>query len=151
MGLKFSEIAANLGVDAVTVWRVVKLFRQTGVVQKKAYPCRPSYKITPAVQFSVALTVLRRPGVYLGELQKEIAEEYGEELSLSAICRFFHKNGFTRQKLKIAAKQRDPLLRSQFVLDVSLYTPEMLNSLMKLEVIGVIAFEGMDTVCVENL
>ena len=103
------------------------------------------------VQFSVAFTVLRRPGVYLGELQKEIAEEYGEELSLSAICRFFHKNGFTRQKLKIAAKQRDPLLRSQFVLDVSLYTPEMLNSLMKLEVIGVIAFEGMDTVCVENL
>ena len=27
LGLKFSEIAPNLGVDAVTVCRVVKLFR----------------------------------------------------------------------------------------------------------------------------
>ena len=86
LGLKFSEIAANLGVDAVTVWRVVKLFRQTGVVQKKAYPCRPSYKITPAVQFSVAHTVLRRPGVYLRELQKEIAEEQSLSITASTVA-----------------------------------------------------------------
>ena len=125
LGLKFSQIAANLGVDAVTVWRVVKLFTQTGDVKKKAYPCRPC-KITPAVQFSIAHTVLRRPGIYLRELQSEIAEEHGEELSLSAICRFLHKSGFTRQKLRMVATQRDSLLRSQFVLDISFYTPEML-------------------------
>ena len=125
LGLKFSEIAANLGVDAVTVWRAVKRVRLTGNV-KKAYPCRPAYKITTAVQFSVAHAVLRRPGIYLRELQWEIADEYGDYVSQSAICRFLHKSGFTRQKLKIAAQQRDTVLRSKFVLDASLYAPEML-------------------------
>ena len=109
----------------MTVWRAVKHFRLTGDV-KKAYPCRPAYKNTTAVQFSVAHVVLRRPGIYLRELQWEIADECGEHVTQSAICRFLHKSGFTRQKLKIAAKQRDTVLCSKFVLDASLYAPEML-------------------------
>ena len=38
LGLKNSEIAFNVGVDYTTVWRTVKLFRDTGDVQKRAYP-----------------------------------------------------------------------------------------------------------------
>ena len=33
--LNSREIAANLGVDSTMVWRTVKLFRETGDVQKK--------------------------------------------------------------------------------------------------------------------
>ena len=36
------------------------------------------------------------------------------------------KSGFTRQKLKIAASQRDDLVRANFVSEVSMYNPEML-------------------------
>lgn len=83
---------------------MVKIFRQTGDVMKKAYPCRAAYKITPAIQLSVTHTVLRRPGIYLREIQREIFEEHGEKLSLSAICRFLHKSEFTRQRQELSTK-----------------------------------------------
>ena len=44
----------------------------------------------------------------------------------SSICRFLKKMRFTRQKLKVIAKQRDDLLRAQFVSEVSLYEAPML-------------------------
>lgn len=113
-------LAGKLKLKQVTVWRSVKLFKRTGDATKKAYSCRPTYKITPIIQLSVAHAVLWRPGIYLRKIQMQIVEEHGEELSLSAIHRFLHRSGFTRQRLKIAATQRDCLLRSQFVLDVSL-------------------------------
>ena len=37
LGLKSSEVAVNLGVDRMTVWRTVTLFRNTGNVQKKTH------------------------------------------------------------------------------------------------------------------
>ena len=36
--LETSQVSANLGVDNSTVWKIVKLFRETGSVQKKAQP-----------------------------------------------------------------------------------------------------------------
>jgi predicted transcriptional regulator len=35
---KLKRVAANLNVDKATVWRIVKLFNETGQVSKKAYP-----------------------------------------------------------------------------------------------------------------
>ena len=67
-----------------------------------------------------------RPGVYLCEIQAQLSEETGTEVCLSTICRFLQRNGFTRQRLRIAASQRDDFLRAQFVSDVSIYKPEML-------------------------
>ena len=40
--------------------------------------------------------------------------------------RFLHKNGFTKQKLQLCALQRSEVLRQQFIVDVSVYTPDML-------------------------
>ena len=39
---------------------------------------------------------------------------------------FFQKVGFSRQKLKLVAKQRDEDLRAKFACDVAMYEPEML-------------------------
>ena len=44
----------------------------------------------------------------------------------SAICRFLRRNNFTRKKLSNVALQRNITLRQQFMLDMSIYDPEML-------------------------
>jgi hypothetical protein len=36
-----------------------------------------------------------------------------------------HKSGFTRQRLHAVATQQDAVLREQFIVDVSLYSPDM--------------------------
>ena len=68
---------------------------------------------------------MMNPGIYLREVQQDLHETTGTEVSLSAICRFL-RVGFSRQKLKLIAKQRDRDLRAQFCFDVSMYRPEML-------------------------
>ena len=70
--------------------------------------------------------VLQHPGIYLREIQTELFELTGADISCSSICRLLSRVGFTRQKMKYAALQRDMRLRSQFVSDVSVYNHDML-------------------------
>lgn len=35
---KYEIVATNINVDKATVWRIVKLFNETGQVTKKDYP-----------------------------------------------------------------------------------------------------------------
>jgi transposase len=44
LGIRYKDVASHLNVDITTVWRTVKLFRQTGDVQKKAYPRERAYR-----------------------------------------------------------------------------------------------------------
>ena len=127
LGSENKVIAQNLNVDVATVWRVIKLFNETGTISKKAYPQEKSFrKLTPPLELMVLHLALNRPGIYLREIQSELLATTGAEVSQSAICRFFQKVGFTRQKMKLVALQRDKELRAQFVTDVSIYEPEML-------------------------
>ena len=48
------------------------------------------------------------------------------EVSLSTICRFLRDGGFTRKKLQKVALQQDKFLREQYILDVSVYSKDML-------------------------
>ena len=47
------------------------------------------------------------------------------EVDMSTVCRFLHNSGFTRQKLRLVALQRDEFLRQKFMLDVSAYNSDM--------------------------
>ena len=69
--------------------------------------------------------VLQKPCIYLYEIRKELAEATWVDISASAICRCLKNIGYTRQRMKLIAIQRDGL-RAQFISDVSLYEPEML-------------------------
>lgn len=70
-------------------------------------------------------TVLSFPGIYLREIQNELWEVTGADVSATSICRFLHRVGFFRQRIRYVALQRDEQLRSSFASDVAMYCPEM--------------------------
>ena len=125
LGLETCQVAANLGVDYSTVWRIVKLFRETGDVQKKKQPGAVK-ALTSVAELITISEVLEHPGIMLHEFQAKLLELTGIDVCLSTICRFLQRSGFSRQKLKIVAIQREDFLRAQFTSDVSVYEPEML-------------------------
>ena len=51
MGLKLKNVATNLSVDISTVWKVIKLFENTGSVVKRPYPKgRRTKKLTDVIK-----------------------------------------------------------------------------------------------------
>ena len=129
LGYTYEQVASNLNVDKSTVWRTVKLFDETGDVTKKSYSYslgKSPRKLTRPVELTILHVVLSRPGIYLREIKSELLELAGVDVSLTSICRFLSVVGFTRQKMKYAALQRDKHLRSQFITDVSIYSVDML-------------------------
>ena len=64
--------------------------------------------------------------IILSEIQIELQQTLLINVSISTICKFLKKNGFTRQKFRITALQRDECLRQKYVLDMSVSSPEML-------------------------
>ena len=70
--------------------------------------------------------MLDYPGIYLREIHTEVLKSTGADISYSQICRFLSSVGFSRQKIKYVALQRDKRLRSIFITDVSLYHPDLI-------------------------
>lgn len=125
--LTYATISSNLNVDLSTVKRTVKLFRETGLVDKQPYPVESATKkLTPVVQSFILNIVLQKPGIYLREIKQEAKEELGLDIDISSICKFLHKSGFTHQRLHLVAIQQDADLRMQFCIDMSIYTSSMM-------------------------
>ena len=90
-----------------------------------SHPCDTNRKLTEPAQLFVLNLVLQKPGIYLCEIQKEIQEFLTLEISLGTICKFLHSSGFTRQRLRNLAIQQDMFLRQKYIIDVSVYSPDM--------------------------
>ena len=129
LGKTYSEIASNLNVDASTVYRIISLFDTTGDVRPKQYPSNTgTVRLTDIDKFIILVLVVDKPGIYLREIQQQLAQDAGTEVDTSTICRFLHSSGFTRQKLVITAKQRSDELRAEYMSDMTVYLghPEFL-------------------------
>lgn len=125
--LSHEDIAANLLVDRSTVTRIVNLFNATGSVSKKVYPCEKAFrKVTGPAQLLILNLVIKNPGILLKEIQAELLLQLMIEVDISTICRFLHQSGFSRQKMRQVAIQRDAYFRQLYLLDISVYSPEML-------------------------
>ena len=115
----YHEVGENLNVDSATVCRIVALF---GSVTKKKYEENLGIrKLTESDKLVCLEIVIDNPGLYLREIAEKLAEETGTEVDPSTICRFLHKSGFTRQKMIISAKQRNELLRCEYMLDMTVF------------------------------
>ena len=122
VGKTYREIGECLNVDASTVCRTVTLFDETGGVTKQKYPQNPgTRKLTEVDKLLVLELVLDKPGIYLHEVKRQLVEETGTGVDICTICRFLHISGFTCQKMIITAKQRSDVLRTEYLLDMSIY------------------------------
>jgi transposase len=120
LGLSNEQAAKNLGVDKSTVSRIRHKFLTSGSIEKKAYPKAKAYrKLTSVAQLLVLHLVLQKPGVLLSEVQNELTSVLAVDVDVSTICRFLQASGFTRQKLRYVALQRDEFLRQKFMLDMT--------------------------------
>ena len=127
LGYSDTVIAQNLNIDKSTVYRVLQLFFNTGTVSKCQYPKdKSARKLTDPAQLLVLHLAMERPGIKLQEIQEELLNLLLVNIHISNICRSLHQSGFTRQKLRIAAMQRDEFLRQQYISEVSIYSSEML-------------------------
>lgn len=122
-GLSLQAVASNLSVDPATVQRTVKKFERFGTVDKKKYSRgnHPLQKLTKPVQFVVLHLVLQKPGIYLREIQQELAWQFGLDVSASSLCNFLRKSNFRKTKMQLIALQRDRELRAIFETEVSVY------------------------------
>ena len=85
---------------------LLKTFRETGCVNKKGYPHERVFrKLTVPLDLTIIHLVLSCPGIYLKEIQVELREAMEAEIGPSAICRFLHKVGFSRQRINLVALQ----------------------------------------------
>ena len=83
--------------------------------------------MTDAVKLLILHTVIEESSVYLKEIQLKVQRLTGFEVSHpTALCGYLKETNFSRQKMKLVAKQRDEDLRSAYKLDVSIYSPSML-------------------------
>ena len=63
------------------------------------------------MQLIILQLVLNRPGILLREMQPEVKEVAGMDLT---VRQFLHTQNFSRQKMRKTATQRDKALRAHF-------------------------------------
>jgi len=127
LGYSYEKVVDNLNIDKSTVYRIIKLFLNTGTITKRPYPQdRTARKLTYPAQLLILHLVMEKPGITLHEIQEELLGLLLIKIDASNICRFIQQSGFTRQRLRITALQKDELLRQQYIMEVSTYNPEML-------------------------
>jgi len=86
--LTLERVACNLSIDISTVHRIVKKFKGTGNMSKNKYSMEKRYellKFTEPVQLTVLHVILQRPSIYLWELQQELKDMFGLEISAASL------------------------------------------------------------------
>ncbi|SMN02410.1 Mobile element protein [uncultured Candidatus Thioglobus sp.] len=126
LGYSSRQVGNNIGVDRSTVSRIRQRWLTFGTLKKATYPQDKAYrKLTTPAQLLVLHLVMKKPELFVHEIQNELLDVLQVEVCISTISRFIHSCGFTRQKLRHVALQRDEFLRQKFILDVSLYKSDM--------------------------
>ncbi|KAJ3478506.1 hypothetical protein NLI96_g9707 [Meripilus lineatus] len=93
-----SEAATLTGISRRTVQRVVKLYRETGEVERKPVRSGPPPLLDlHDIEYIEAL-VEQRPDIYLAELRDALCLGRGVHASNTTICRALHNHNWTYKK-----------------------------------------------------
>ncbi len=83
---------------------------------------------------------------YLREIAYSLLDSTGADVSLSSTCRFLRKMRFTRQRLKVIAKQRC-FSKISICFRRSVYDPEMFPEMLILDETDVLHLAIRKTTC----
>lgn len=92
-----SEIVRVLGVSLATIGRYLKQRRETGHVQPRAIPGRPSKKITP-LQAGMAQQLQAFPDATLAQHCQYWEQTHGMQVSRWSMSRAIQRLNWTRKK-----------------------------------------------------
>ena len=124
--MSFEEVGDLLYMSARSVRRYVEKFYRFGAVDPASHRHGPEPSLTDFEQLTVLQSLLDNPSMYLDEIQLQLANTTGTVVHISTICRTIHRLGMTRQKLRYIAIQQSMDQRALFMVDISMFDPEML-------------------------
>lgn len=129
MDMSFTDIGRRLQIAPSTAHRIFKRFLRTDNVALRKQPsCRPQWRVLDEYHevFLIAL-VMENPCTYM-YLSEKICDQMksatGINVSASTICRTLKRQGFTRKKIQVVAKQRSQACRSHFIAQILGFTSD---------------------------
>ena len=88
LAIPVKTVSSNLCVDQSTVRRTLRIFDNTGSVDKRTYSCSVSRKkMSTADQLHVLELAIENPGIYLTEMKKELHARGTDVDESTIICR----------------------------------------------------------------
>ena len=120
-GRTFKDTAVVFGVCPSTVCNWWGLFLETADVVSRPHFVAPRLDDYGTIFLFTLLE--RQPTLHLSECCESLQEELGVEISVSGLCRFLHRMGWSRKKLQVRALQRCLQCRLDFVEHVMLAFP----------------------------
>ena len=99
--MKRLEMADNLYffVSSRSIRRYLDLFDETGDVSPAKYHHGPHWLLDSFEETRLIQALLDRPDIYLDEIQLELYEATGIDVSLSTICRTIKRLGFSKKNI----------------------------------------------------
>lgn len=114
LSMSFRDIALHLQIATSTAQRIYTRFELTGDVQpvNRSRQCRV---LDDHHELLLIALVMENPCLYLHEMCHQMNLLTGHQVSGSTVCRILRRNGLTRKKVQIAAKQRSVEYRAYFM------------------------------------
>jgi transposase len=128
--LPLDDILDCVGFSESTFWRVLKLWRETGLVKKETFGIRgrPRLLHHDDVQYLIRL-VHHRPSWFLDELLDLLEDNRFISVHFTTIHRELVRAGMSRKKLRRIAKERNENVHANFIRRMAQYEPDQLGFL----------------------
>ena len=120
------QVAETMLVSEKSVQRYVHLFNVNGNVSEKQQRNGPSRKLSEVEELSIMQSLLRKPNLFLDELNQELMEVTGCSIDRSTLCRTVKHLGFTHKKIRHIATQQSEVKHAQFMAEMNDVDPDML-------------------------
>jgi transposase len=111
LGKSDEEMAALAGCSEHTVREVIRLHNEFGVVSNPIARLRGRTRALSTEDINYIASILdANPTLYLDEIQDQLSEYRGIDVSIATLCRTLHRIALSKKKISMKAMERNELL-----------------------------------------